>query len=168
MVEDVNLEEIESTQFSNEVCCCVRYGYLHRKEAEKNDNLHYCLADASKVLLWLGELVMGGIAYDVIKKYAKALWEKLMTMKVEIPDDVKMVLIEEDELKKFVKYVNEFSSKESSATDKQVKYMREEIIADYVGETAGEIWSEKRRLPTHEEWVTIYRDANEFADDLLV
>lgn len=120
------------------------------------------------VFLWLGELILGGIAYDVIKKYAKALWEKLLTMKVEIPDEVKRVLIEEDELKKFVKFVNEFSSKELSATDKQVKYIREEIIADYVGEIAGHIWSEKQRFPTHEEWVTIFRDANRFADDLLV
>ena len=88
-------------------------------------------------------------------------------MKVEIPDDVKLVLIEEDELKRFVRYVNEFASKELSATDKQVKYIREEIIADYVGETAGEIWAAKKRPPTHEEWVTIYRDANKFADDLL-
>ena len=121
----------------------------------------------SRVLLWLGEQTLGGITYDLIKKYAKALWEKLMTMKVEIPDDVKLVLIEEDELKKYVKYVNEFSSKELSATDQQVKYIREEIIADYVGETTGDIWSKKKRLPTHEEWVTIYRDANKFADDLL-
>ena len=150
------------------MCWAVRYGYLYRKKAEKNDNFHYSLAGASKVLLWLGELVVGGIAYDVIKKYVKALWDKLMTMKVEIPEDVEAVLIEEDELKKFVKFVNEFSSKELSATDKQLKYIREEIIADYAGETAGEIWSEKKRLPTHEEWVAIYRDANNFADDLLV
>lgn len=168
MVESINLEEIERILFPNEVCWCVRYGYLYRMEAEKSDNFHHCIADASNVLLWLGELVVGGIAYDVIKKYAKSLWEKLMTMKVEIPDDVKTVLIEEDELKRFVKYVNEFSSKESSITDKQVKYIREEIIADYVGETTAEIWSEKKRLPTHEEWVTIYLDANKFADDLLM
>ena len=90
-----------------------------------------------------------------------------MTMKVELPSDVDTLLIEEDELKTFVKYVNEFSSKKSSATDKQVKYIREEIIADYVSESANEIWSKQKRLPIHEEWVTIYRDANSFADDLI-
>lgn len=171
MVEDINIEEIQGAEFSDEVRWGVRYGYLYRKEAEVHSGcnaiLHHSLPEATTILYWLANLVITGVAYDLIKKHAKALWEKLMTMKVEIPDDVKLVLIEEDELKIFVRYVNEFASKELSATDKQVKYIREEIIADYVGETAGEIWAAKKRLPTHEEWVTIYRDANKFADDLL-
>lgn len=167
MVKNLDIEEIERTQFSNEVRWAVRYGYQYRKVADNNNSFHSCLEDASNVLLWLGELVVGGLSYDLTKKYAKTLWEKLMTMKVELPSDVDTLLIEEDELKKFVKYVNEFSSKKSSATDKQVKYIREEIIADYVSESANEIWSKQKRLPTHEEWVTIYRDANSFADDLI-
>lgn len=93
--------------------------------------------------------------------------ESLMSMKTRIPEDVNNLLIDEDELKIFVFYVKEFSSKELSATDEQIKYIREEIIADYVGETAGEIWSEKNRLPLHEEWIRIYQDANKFADELL-
>ena len=165
------LDEIENAHYLYEVKNAVRYGYQYRMEAEehaeRNAKLYYSLPEATTILYWLANLVITGVAYDLIKKYAKALWEKLMTMKVEIPDDVKLVLIEEDELKRFVRYVNEFASKELSATDKQVKYIREEIIAEYVGETAGEIWAAKKRVPTHEEWVTIYRDANKFADDLL-
>lgn len=91
-----------------------------------------------------------------------------MSMKIKIPEDVNALLIDEDELKRFVVYVNEFSTKNLTATDAQQKYIREEIMADYVGETAAEIWKKKKRQPTHEEWVTIYRDAVKFADDLLL
>ena len=166
------LEEIEHAQYTDEVKCAVRYGYQYRKEAvehaEENAKLHHSLPEATVVLYWLANLVITGVIYDLIKKYAKALWEKLMSMKTRIPEEVNTLLIDEDELKKFVIYVKEFSSKDMSATDEQIKYIREEIIADYVGEAVEEIWSTKKRLPTHEEWVSIYRDANRFADKLLV
>lgn len=165
------LEEIENTQYADEVKYAVRYGWQYRREAEehaeRNAKLHYSLPEATTVLYWLANLVVTGVAYDLIKKYAKALWEKLMSMKVTIPDDVNTLLIDEDELKKFVVYVKEFSSKEMSVTDEQTKYIREEIIADFIGETAGEIWSATKRPPTHEEWLKIYKDANAFADELL-
>ena len=165
------LEEIENTQYTDKVKYAVRYGYQYRRvaeeHAEKNVKLHNSLAEATTVLYWLANLVITGVGYDLIKKYAKALWEKLMSMKTKIPEDVNTLLIDDDELKKFVVYVKEFSTKNLTATETQVKYIREEIIADYVGATAGDIWEVKNRLPTHEEWVTIYRDANIFADDLL-
>lgn len=165
------LEEIESAQYTNEVKFAVRYGYKYRREAEEHagtsENLHYSLPEATTILYWLANLVITGVAYDIIKKYAKILWERLMSMKTRIPEDVNNLLIDEDELKIFVFYVKEFSSKELSATDEQIKYIREEIIADYVGETVGEIWSENERFPSHEEWLRIYRDANKFADELL-
>lgn len=165
------LYEIESAQYPDEVKCAVRYGWQYRREAEghaeNNAKIHYSLPEAATVLYWLANLVITGVAYDLIKKYAKTLWEKLKSMKTKIPEDVDTLLINEDELKTFVVYVKEFSTKNLTATETQVKYLREEIIADYVGQTAGEIWAAKKRLPTHEEWVTIFRDANKFADDLL-
>ena len=165
------LEEIENTQYTDEVKYAVRYGWQYRREAEehaeRNAKLHYSLQEATTVLYWLANLVVTGVAYDLFKKYAKALWEKLKSMKATIPEDVNTLLIDEDELKKFVVYVKEFSSKEMSVTDEQTKYIREEIIADFIGETAREIWSATNRLPTHEEWLKIYKDANAFADELL-
>lgn len=170
MLHDI-FEEIENIQYSSEVKYAVRYGWQYRREAEeqagRDTKLHYSLPEASTVLYWLANLVITGVAYDLIKKYAKALWKKLMSRKTEIPESVNTLLIDEDELKRFVVYVKEFSSKEMTATDEQTKYIREEIIADYIGETAGEIWSAKKRLPTHEEWLRIYKDANVFADELL-
>lgn len=170
MLHDI-FEEIENIQYSSEVKYAVRYGWQYRQEAEeqaeRDTKLHYSLPEASTVLYWLANLVITGVAYDLIKKYAKALWEKLMSRKTEIPESVNTLLIDEDELKRFVVYVKEFSSKEMTVTDEQTKYIREEIIADYIGEAAGEIWSAKKRLPTHEEWLRIYQGANVFADELL-
>ncbi len=165
------LEEIESTQYTDKVKFAVRYGYKYRKEAEEHaetsEKLHYSMPEAATILYWLANLVITGVAYDIIKKYVKVLWEKLMSTKTRIPEDVNTLLKDEDELKIFVLYVKEFASKEMSATDEQIKYIREEIIADYVGQTAGEILSKKKRLPSHEEWLRIYQDANTFADELL-
>lgn len=167
----VSILDIESTQYTDNVKYAVRYGYQYRREAEEhtenNSKFHYSLPEATTVLYWLANLVITGVTYDLIKKYAKALWEKLKSMKTKIPEDVDTLLINEDELKTFVVYVKEFSTKNLTATVTQLKYIREEIIADYVGETAGDIWEKEKRLPTHEEWVAIYRDANIFADELL-
>lgn len=170
-MEELDIAQINTTQYSKDVKWTVRYGYQYRKEAEKyaerGVQLHNSLIDASSILLWLGQLVLSGITYDVIKQYAKSLWEKLTSMKVVIPEDVDKVLLDEDELRKFVIYVSEFHGKSLKTTEKQTQYIREEIIADYVGESAGEIWAKEKRAPNHEEWVRINREANKFADELL-
>lgn len=170
-MEDIDISQIQNTQYSRDIVWAVRYGYQYRLEAElyaeEDTRLSFCLHNASTVLLWLGKQVIGGATYEVIKKYAKSLWNKLMSMKISIPEDVNMVLIDEDELRKFVVFVKEFDDKALTTTKKQTEYIREEIIADYVGETSAEIWTKEKRLPTHEEWVKVYRDANRFADELL-
>lgn len=170
-MEEIDIAHINNTQYSKDVIWAVRYGYQYRMEAEeyakREEQLHYCLAEASSILLWLGQLVLTGVTYDVIKQYAKSLWDKLMSMKIVIPKDVDKVLLDEDELKKFVVYVNEFHGKSLKTTEKQTQYIREEIVADYVAEAVGEIWAKEKRPPTHEEWVRIYREANKFAEELL-
>lgn len=165
------LEEIESVQYSDEVKDAVRYGYQYRKAAEEHAGtgagLHFILPEATTILYWLANLVVTGIAYDLIKKSAKALWNKLMSMKVVIPDDVNKVLIEDDELWKFVTWVQEFKEKKLSATEDEVRYIREEIMADYVGNRAGELNKRENRPLTHEEWKRVIREAVKHADELL-
>lgn len=170
-MNEIDIQQINNNQYPEDVIRAVRYGYQYRLEAEKYADdgilMNNHLEDASGALLWLGRLVIDGIAFDAIKRYAKSLWDKLMSMKVSIPDDVNKVLLEEDELRKFVVFVKEFQDKELTTTSKQKEYIREEIVADYVGEVAGDIWEKEQRLPTQEEWVKAYRDANSFADKLL-
>ena len=166
-----NIEQIESEQYSMEVIYAVRYGYQYRiaaEEASKDDSgRHYRLADASPIILEIAKLVLSGVSYDLIKKYAQKFWNKMMRMKIEIPDDVNKMLIDEDELWRFVTYVDEFNSKRLSSNEKEIKYIRDEIIADYVGEKGSEIFQREGRLPNHEEWVAISKEATELADELL-
>lgn len=170
-MEEIDITQINNTHYPKDVVCAVRYGYQYRLEAEeyaeRDVTIHSCLADASAILLWLGKQVLSGATYDVIKQYAKRLWDKLMSMKIVIPEDVDKVLLNEDELRKFVVYVTEFQGKSLTTTEKQTQYIREEIVADYVGECAGEIWAKEKRAPNHDEWVRINREANKFADELL-
>lgn len=160
----------EGLEYSEDVINAVRYGYQYRIEAEShegNNNLHSCLGDASDILLWIANMVCGGVAYDVIKTYVVRFWDRMMNSKVEIPEDVNKVLIEEDELRRFVKYVEEFNEKNLSTTEKETAYIREEIIADFVGKRASEIYDKYQRFPNHEELMAITREAFEYSNKLL-
>lgn len=169
--KEIDLSRIERENYSDAVRDAVRYGYQYRLEAEKyadkDYQLNHCLGDPSAVLLWLANLVKTGSVYDLIKIAARHLWDKMMQMKVEIPEDVNKVLLDEDELRRFVKYVEEFDKKELSTTDKERNYIREEIIADYMGKEAGAIQELYHRIPTQDEYRIIIRSALEHADKLL-
>lgn len=53
----------------------VRYGFQYRKEAERHsgqsESLHFFLPPPNEVLLWIGNAVMSGIAYDILKEGVK-------------------------------------------------------------------------------------------------
>jgi len=164
-MEELDLELIDKRQYSGFVKDAVRYGYQYRCEAERNmvneaEQFHYCLAEASSFLLWLGELVIAGIAYDMIKKYAIQLWDRLMQMRVVIPKDVNELLIEEDELKRFVTFVDEFNRGQLNISAKEIEYIKEEIMADYLSKRGGHI-------STFEEWMVAVREAMDYANSLL-
>ena len=162
-MEELTLEQIFEAEYSEELVNAVRYGYQYRLEAEKyaeiDFRLNHCLGDPSAVLLWLANLIKTGVVYDLINKAVRHLWDKMMQMKVEIPEDVNKVLLDEDELRRFVKYVDEFDRKALSTTNKETEYIREEIIADYYGIVAGELWNREKLLPTHQEWAEFSRTA---------
>jgi len=61
----------EGLQYSEEVRNAVRYGYLYRKVAERRVDVHHCLADSSDVLLWIGNLILGGMGWDMLKVAVK-------------------------------------------------------------------------------------------------
>lgn len=170
-MEELILEQIFETKYSEGVINAVRYGYQYRIEAEKyadkDCQLNHCLVEPSAVLLWLASLVKTGVVYDLIKIKARHLWDKMMQMKVEIPEDVNRALLDEDELGRFVKYVDEFDRKELSTTDKETIYIRNEIIADYVGAESGAIFDLYHRMPTSDEFRIIIHNANERADKML-
>lgn len=159
------LDYREGEAYKIEIQAAVRYGYYYRKEAERCEGRHFnaCLGGASEILLWIANAVIGGVAYDVIKSSVKKLYKKLAVNKKQIEKISEGILSDEKKLEEFCLYVIEFHEHRIAASDEQIKYIKEEIIADYLGSKAGEL----RRLPTHEEWVQISRDAFQYADDLL-
>lgn len=54
-----------------------------------------------------------------------------------------------------------------AVTEKQFKYIREEIVADYVGKESEKIYKKKKRLPTVQEYMEIHKKAKVHADSLL-
>lgn len=77
-----SLDYIESEPYSSAAYDAVRYGYQYRKEAKECANsvdgkLNYCLPEPSAVLVFLANAIIGGIAYDLFKTFAKKYGQKL-------------------------------------------------------------------------------------------
>lgn len=159
----------EGQKYSDKVRNAVRYGYQYRKEAEKYEDgsCHGCLREASEVLLWLGNLIIGGLAWDCIKVAANKLYDAFKQRGKICDEESEAVLNEEDNLRAFYEMVVEFNEHRLTVSGKQLKYMREEIFADYIGNEIGKIWDREKRLPTIEEYKRIQSGAVLYADELL-
>ena len=157
----------EGLQYSEEVRNAVRYGYLYRKAAENRADVHYCLADSSDVLLWIGNLILGGIGWDMLKIAVKELYERIAKQKVKNDTQTNDVFSDETKLKEFYVYIKEFNEHRMSVTKKQFLYVKEEIIADYMREESGKIYEKEDRLPTNEELIKNYKEALDYAERVL-
>ena len=157
----------EGLNYKDEVKDAVRFGYQYRLEAEENGSINYCLPDASEILLWIANMILGGLAWDKLKLVINKLRYAVIDIKLPIDEETKSVLTEEMELKKFYTYVKEFNEQSMSVTANQFKYIREEIVADYYGKECEKIYNREHRLPTIEEYIRINREANERANRLM-
>lgn len=157
----------EGILYSDEVKNAVRYGYQYRKEAEKNySSFHFCLHDASDVLLWLGNAVLSGFVYDKVKDLAKKALEWLKERGKKLDTETEAVLENEIELKVFYEYVQEFSEHRMSITEEQRQYIKEEIMADFGAAKESEIYTKEGRMATLEERKVIYREAISYSERL--
>lgn len=159
----------EGVSYSEEVKNAVRYGYQYRKEAEKNHtSFHFCLNDASDVLLWLGNVILGGIVYDKVKYLAKKTLDRLKGKGEKLDKETEGVLENETELKVFYEYVQEFSEHRMSITEEQRHYIKEEIIADFGAAKESELYMKEGRMATIEERKVIYREAINYSEKLTM
>lgn len=157
----------EGIAYSEEVKNAVRYGYQYRKEAEINDtSFHFCLHDASDVLLWLGNAILSGIVYDKVRALAKKALEWVKGKGKKIDKETEKVLENEAELKVFYEYVREFSEHRMSITEEQLQYIKEEIMADFGAAKESEIYKKEGRIATIEERKVIYREAISYSEKL--
>jgi phosphomevalonate kinase len=166
VMNDIIYEYKDSIPYSDEVLYAVRYGYQYRKEAEEAEKICYCLPEASSVLLWLGGVILGGATWDIIKAVATKTYNKLFQKGENLDEETAKVLRNEEELLVFYEYVVEFHERRMTVTEDQLKYIKEEIFADFSAQKESEIYEKKERLATIEERKIIYREAISFVDSL--
>ena len=159
----------EGLQYSEDIRNTVLFGYLYRKEAEKQREVlvHFSLGEVPEVLQWLASVVISGFVWDIIKAIAKKLYRRLTKEGALLDEVTKLVLSDEKELEKFYKDVKEFNEHCMSLTEKQFLYIRDEIIADHVGKMSGEIFRQTNHLPTSDDYMRIKKEASELADRVL-
>lgn len=157
----------EGLQYSEVVRNAVRYGYMYRKEAEDRLDIHYCLHDSSDFLLWMANLVIGGISWDILRSSVIKLYKKLIKKNVKIDKHANDLFSDESKLKEFYIYIREFHEHRMSVSEKQLLYIKEEIIADCMGDEAGKIYEKEKRMPTIEEIKEMSREAFLYAEKVL-
>ena len=163
---------IPDLQYSDDVLNAVRFGYQYRIAAEEyiqNEAYYFNwrLPDAPDVILWLANLVFNGITWDAFKVVGEKVVELFHRKKQELPPEVKEILSSQQDFRKLYEYVKEFKEGRMSLSDKEAKYVYEEILADYSGKEAVRIFSAEGRFPTMEESKRINQEAHEVARIIL-
>ena len=159
----------EGLEYSEEVKNAVRYGYQYRKEAESHidDNIKYCLGDVSDILYWIANMIIGGFSWDLLKGAVRKVYNKIATCGIKTDKETNDIIADETNLKTFYVYVKEFNEHQLSVDEETLKYIKEEIIADYIGETIGKICLQKNRIPDIEEYKKVAHDALVNAEKFL-
>lgn len=167
-----DFEYIEGLQYSDEVLNAARYGYQYRLEAEKYSQekdyrFHQCLGEVHPLICWLVQLIINGISWDLLKKAAGTVIEQFQREKRNLSPKVRDILTEQQSLQQLYEYVKEFKEGRMNISDRERKYIKEEIEADYTGKQVANIFEAEHRFPTDEEYKRIFRDAQEAAKKIL-
>lgn len=172
-IEDSSIQDFkEGAVYSDEIKAAVRYGYLYRKEAEKGTSsdeyqrFDYRLGEASEFLLWLANIIIGGVVWDVLKIVAKKLYQKAVRSSKKFDKRTEDILTDEAQLKEFYVYVLEFHEHRMAVDEKQLSYIKEEIVADCIGEAVGKLYERENRFPTEGEYIEIVKESKERAEEL--
>ena len=116
-------------QYSEHVRNAVRYGYQYRKEVEKDKEISvdYSLGDASEVLLYIAQIIIGGITWDLIKTGCREMYKRLKNSNQQLDKETESILADENELHDFYEFVVDFNNNSMSITCEQRKYIRRRI-----------------------------------------
>lgn len=163
---------IEGLQYPDEVLIAVRYGYQYRLDAElycqdESIHFHHRLLDAPDLLNWFANLILSGVAWDVLKGIAVELKERFHREKRNIPPMAEQILTNQQDLRTFYEYIKEFQEGKLNISNREKEFIYEEIVADYSGKETARIYESEKRFPTKEESKRIMRDAHEAADMIL-
>lgn len=144
----------------------IRYGYFYRKIAEeaiKNENIrhHCCITYPSDFIEWIASLVISGVSFDLIKLFVKSIYsyvKSTYTNTDKKQEKIIEILENEEELRIFVRYTKEFHAGLKDVDSKIVKYIQEEINADYSAQQTGRIWKEEHRFPNAQDLLKIMKE----------
>lgn len=164
-----DLEQILKTSYPKTVYDAVRYGYQYRKVSETvGENLHFSLGDPSSVVLWIASAVASGVVYDVIKSMCRKILSYCKKHNCKLDEETNTILNDEKSLREFTVFIKEYYSHSMKISERQEKYIKEEVIADVSAEETGKIYKETNRFVlTIEEYKQITKIASSRAEELI-
>lgn len=163
---------VEGLSYPDEVKHAVRYGYQYRVESEQQsqkEGSHFNrrIGDTPEIILWLASLVFDGVAWDVLKLIAETIIQGFKDRKKQMPQEAVKLLTNDTDIRTFYEYIVEYKEHRMTVSDKEIKFIVEEIVADYSGKEAAKIMSKEGRFPTDEENRRILREAYKAAEAVL-
>lgn len=164
-----DIEQILYDSYPKSIHDAVRYGYQYRKVSETaGEHCHFSLSDPSPILLWIAGAVASGIAYDVIKATCIRIVSYLREKNKKVDKETETVISDEEALKEFTIFIDEFYTHSMSITEKQEKYIKEEVVADTAAEESSRIRKETNRIIlTTEEYMHVTKVALVRADEII-
>lgn len=164
-----DIEQIFTDTYPKSIHDAVRYGYQYRKKSETAGKyLHFSLSEPSSILLWIAGTVASGIAYDVIKATCARIFIYLREKNKKVDEETETVISDEESLKEFTVFIDEYYTHSMRITEQQEKYIKEEVAADTAAEESCRIRKETNRIIlTTEEYMHITKVAYARADELI-
>lgn len=164
---------IEGLSYPDEVKNAVRYGYQYRVEAVQQslkEEFHFNrrIGDTPEIILWFASSVFDGVAWDVLRLIAKTFLQGFRDRKKHMPQEAVKLLSNDMDFRTFYEYIVEYKEHRMAVSDKETKYIFEEIVADYSGKEAAKILSKEGRFPTGEESRRILHEAYKAAEAVLL
>lgn len=169
-----NIEYIEGSVYSSEAYDAVRYGFKYRKISEQQTTseggrLNFCIPDSSDILVFLAEVIISGVTFDLLKLCVKKAWEKLKNRISASKDNgLTNIFTNETSLHEFYTYIQEYHEKRMNISEEQAKYIKEEVMADYCGKQSSIIFSKYKRVASVEEYKIIFKDGLQKANEIII
>lgn len=164
-----DIEQILTDTYPKSIHDAVRYGYQYRKKSETiNEYLHFSLSDSSPILLWIAGAVASGIAYDIIKATCSRIVSYLREKNKKVNKETETIISEEKALKEFTTFIDEYYTHSMRISEKQEKYIKEEVVADTAAEESSRLRKETNRIIlTTEEYMHVTKVAYVRADEII-
>ena len=162
---------IEGLSYPDEVKDAVRYGYQYRVESvqrsqKEDSHFNRRIGATPEIILWFASLVFDGVAWDVLKLIAETILKGFKDSKKQMPREAMKLLSNETDFRTFYEYVVEYKEHRMTVSDKETKYIVEEIVADYSGKEAAEAFIQEHLIKVLEH-KTLFFDAKTRLQEII-